>query len=248
MPLINEFNLQMYSLRDEANIGFEALLGEIAKIGFTGIEFAGYGGLDAAAIKKLLKKNNLKPVGSHINIDRLNKALDEELAFNKEIGTEYVIVPHYRLESESEVREAAKNFCQLAPKIREAGFGFAYHNHAHEFRKPEGRYLIDVLCEYIPADLMDIELDVYWAAYAGVDYLSWMSGLDGRVKLLHIKQIKDYKSKTCVDLNEGIIDFREIIKTGLDLGMRHFILEQEEFEISPFVSIKKGCDYILGLK
>jgi sugar phosphate isomerase/epimerase len=247
MPLINEFSLQLYSLRHEANKGFEALLGEVSKVGYTGVEFAGYGGLDAAAMKNLLSANRLKSVGSHVGIDRLNNALDEELAFNKAIGTEYIVVPHYKMETEADVKKAAANFLELAPKIRAAGFGFAYHNHAHEFGKPEGRYLMDALCELVPADQMDIELDIYWAAYAGADYLSWMKGLGGRVKLLHIKQIKDYETKKCVDLDEGVIDFREIITAGLNLGVRHFILEQEEFEVSPYVSIKKGCDYIFNL-
>ena len=247
MPLINEFSLQLYSLRHEADKGFEALLGEVSKVGYTGVEFAGYGGLGADAMKKLLDVNKLKPIGSHVGIDRLNNDLDAELAYSGTIGTEYIVVPHYKMETEADARAAAANFCELAPKIKGAGFGFAYHNHAHEFSKPEGRYLIDVLCGLVPAELMDIELDIYWAAYAGADYLNWMKGQEGRVKLLHIKQIKDYESKKCVDLDEGVIDFREIIKTGLDLGVRHFILEQEEFEISPYVSIKKGCEYIYKL-
>jgi len=247
MPLINEFSLQLYSLRFEADKGFEALLGEVAKVGYTGVEFAGYGGLDAAAMKKLLAANKLKAVGTHVGIQRLNEALDEELAFNREIGTEYIVVPYYKMETESDVRMAAENFCKLAPKIKAAGFGFAYHNHAHEFKKPEGRYLMDVLCELVPADLMDMELDIYWAAFADADYLTWMKGKGGRVKLLHIKQIKDYESKKCVDLDEGIIDFSEIIKEGQKIGVRHYILEQEEFEVSPYVSIKKGCDYIYSL-
>ena len=247
MSLINEFSLQLYSLRHEAEKGMEFLLGEVGKVGYTGVEFAGYGGLDAAAMKKLLDANNLKPVGTHVGIERLNAALDEELAFNKAIGTEYIVVPYYKMDSEAAVKQAADNFIALAPKIREAGFGFAYHNHAHEFTKPEGRYLMDALCAMVPADLMDIELDIYWAAYADADYLTWMKGLGGRVKLLHIKQIKDYESRKCVDLDEGVIDFKEIITEGLGLGVKHFILEQEEFEVSPFVSIKKGCDYIYSL-
>ena len=247
MPLINEFSLQLYSLRHEADKGFEALLGEVSKVGYTGVEFAGYGGLDAAAMKKLLVANKLKVVGTHVGAQRLNEALEAELAYNKEIGTDYIVIPHYKMETEADVKEAAKNFCELAPKIREAGFGFAYHNHAHEFKKPEGRYLMDLLCDLVPANLMDVELDIFWAAFAGADYLSWMKGMNGRVKLLHIKQIKDYESRKCVDLDEGIIDFREIITEGLKLGVRHFILEQEEFEVSPYVSIKKGCDYIFSL-
>jgi len=247
MPLINEFSLQLYSLRHEAEKGFKALLGEVSKVGYTGVEFAGYGGLGAADMKQLLEANKLKPVGTHVGIQRLNEALDEELAYNKAIGTEYIIVPYYKMETEADAKAAAKNFCEIGPKIKAAGFGFAYHNHAHEFKKPGGRYLMDIMCDLVPADVMDVELDIYWAAYADADYLSWMKGAGSRVKLLHIKQIKDYESRKCVDLDEGVIDFREIITEGLALGVRHFILEQEEFEVSPYVSIKKGCDYIFSL-
>ncbi|MDR3121159.1 MAG: sugar phosphate isomerase/epimerase [Clostridiales bacterium] len=248
MPLIKEFSLQLYSLRSEADKGIAPMLREVAKVGYTGVEFAGYGGLSAPEMKKLLTENKLAPVGTHVSITRLNEALDEELAFNKEIGTEYIIVPHLKMDGEADVREAAKNLRAIAPKIRAAGFGFAYHNHAHEFAKDaSGRYLIDLLSELVPAEEMDLELDLYWAAYAGADYLSWMRGKAGRVKLLHIKQIADFETKKCVDLDEGVIDFREIIKVGLELGVLHFILEQEEFAVSPYVSIKKGCEHILSL-
>lgn len=260
MPLIRDFSLQLYSLRSEAGRGLGALLGETAKAGFTGVEFAGYGGLEAAELKELLVGYGLKPVGTHVGIERLNDALDEELAFNKEIGTEYIVVPYYPMETEADARAAARGLRSLAPKIRAAGFGFAYHNHYHEFGKADSGggefgkadsggsgYLLDVMCDIIPANEMDIELDIYWAAYAGIDYLDWIKRRSGRVKLVHVKQMRDYESKKCVDLDEGVIDYHEIIKVGLGLNVKHFILEQEEFAGSPFTGIKKGCDYIYSL-
>ena len=247
MPLIDQFSLQLFSLRDEADMGMEAMLGEVAKLGYTGVEFAGYGGLDAHEMKRVLAANKLKPVGTHAAITRLEDALDEELAFNREIGTEYIVVPAIKMDTEDDAREAARRFNAVAPKIREAGFGFAYHNHDNEFKKPDGRYLMDILCGLVPAEAMDVELDIYWAAYAGVDSLAWMKGMAGRVKLLHVKQMRDYETRKCVDLDEGVIDFREIITAGLGLGVRHFILEQEEYAVSPFASVKKGCEYILSL-
>ena len=43
--------LQLYSLRDECEKDFVGTLEKVAKLGFNGVEFAGYGGLDAVALK-----------------------------------------------------------------------------------------------------------------------------------------------------------------------------------------------------
>ncbi len=247
MSLLSEFSIQLYSLRDAAAKDFPAVLRFVSKLGYTGVEFAGYGGLSAGEMKTLLDECGLKPVGTHVSIERLTEALDEELAYNKAIGTGAIVVPYYPIETEKDVRELAAKLCELAPKVRAAGFGFAYHNHGEEFAAPNGRYLLDLLLELVPADLLSLELDIYWAAYADVDYKEYMLKNAGRVNMLHIKQMADPESKTCVDLPDGVIDFGDLIRAALSIGVEQFILEQEEFAVSGEISVKRDIEYIMNL-
>ena len=247
MSLLNQFSIQLYSLREETAKDFAGVLQAVSEIGYSGVEFAGYGGLSAKEMRALLEKHRLHAVGSHVPLERLTGALEQELAYNREIGTRHIIVPWYDAKSEEDIRTLAGLLREIAPKVREAGFGFAYHNHAHEFATAHGRYLLDLLLQLVSANELDLELDLYWTAYAGVDYRAYLQKHANRIKLLHLKQMADFTSKRCVDLDEGVIDFREIIILGNKIGVEHYILEQEEFAESAYVSVRKGFEHIMSL-
>lgn len=239
--------MQLYSLREEMEKDFAGVLRKVSETGYTGVEFAGYGGYSAEEMRDLLEECRLHPIGSHISLERLTTALAEELAYNRVIGTRTIVVPWYDMKTEDDVRTLAARLRALAPKVRGAGFAFAYHNHAHEFAAPDGRCLLDLLLELVPPEELSLELDLYWAAYAGVDYRKYLREHGGRIKLLHLKQMADETSKRCVDLGEGIIDFAEILALGAQAGVEHYILEQEEFAESPYSSIRNGFNHIMSL-
>jgi sugar phosphate isomerase/epimerase len=245
MKLIDQFSIQLYSVRDIINNDFPGTLKKLAEMGYTGVEFAGYGGLSAPEMKDVLTANGLKPVGAHIGIEGLTKRLDEELAYHRVLGTEYIICPFYDLKTGEDALKLAEILKPVAAKCADAGFKFAYHNHAHEFAKDGGEYLLDIVFKNLPPEAA-MELDIYWAVYAGVEPLAYMEKHRDRLKLLHIKQIDN--DKKCVDLDQGVIDFREIIKKAKALGVEHFILEQEEYAVSSIVSVKNDIDYIFKLE
>ncbi len=248
MGLIKEFNLQLYSLRELTKNNFPEVLKRIAQIGYTGVEFAGYGNLTASQMRELLEQNGLKSVSTHVSLERLLNNLDEELSYNQQIGTQAIIVPHYPLATVKDVEMLAEQLTSIAKAVRSAGFTFGYHNHAHEFAESEnGVTLLDLLMQLTSPQDVVLELDVYWAAFAGVDVLEYMEKQKDRIRLLHIKQIADFESKKCVDLDEGMLDFDRIIRKGLEIGVQHCILEQEEFAVSPYQSIEKGYKHIMNL-
>jgi len=245
MKLINQFSIQLYSVRDIINDDFSGTLKKLAEMGYTGAEFAGYGGLSAQEMKDVLTANNLKPVGAHIGIENLTKCLDEEIAYHKVLGTEYLICPFFNMKTREDAVELADTLKPIIAKCGEAGFKFAYHNHAHEFAKDGGEYLLDILFKNLPPEAA-MELDIFWAVYADVEPFAYMEKHRDRLKLLHIKQIDN--DKHCVDLDQGIIDFWKIITKAKTLGVEHFILEQEEYAVSSIVSVKNDIDYIFGME
>ncbi|WP_077611454.1 sugar phosphate isomerase/epimerase family protein [Clostridium sp. Marseille-P2415] len=248
MSLIKEFNLQLYSLRELTRNGFSDVLKRVAEVGYTGVEFAGYGNLTAGQMSGLLEENGLKSISSHVPLERLINALDEELSYNRQIGTQAIVVPYYPVETVHDVEILAEQLAPIAKAVRSAGFAFGYHNHAHEFAKSEdGIALLDLLMQLTDPQDVVLELDVYWATYAGVDVLEYIQKQKDRIRLLHLKQIADFESKRCVDLDEGVLDFGAIVRKGLETGVQHFILEQEEFAVSPYQSIEKGYKHIMNL-
>jgi sugar phosphate isomerase/epimerase len=242
--MIKNFSIQLYSIRDAiAAIGLETVLEKVAAIGYTGVELAGYHGYSAADSKALLDKNGLRSVGAHIGIERLEETLEEELAYHKTLGTPLIVVPYAPFASAEEVRELSARLSALAPKVKAAGFRFAFHNHDAEFERDGADYRIEDMMSLAPE--VEIELDVYWAAKKGCDNAAFIKKHAPRICALHIKQMD--ASGRSVDLDGGVLDFREIIRAGLDIGLTEFIHEQEEFSSDPFDSVVKGYKHIMGL-
>jgi sugar phosphate isomerase/epimerase len=245
MLLVEEFSIQLYSVRDVMEKDYTGTLEKLAEMGYTGVEFAGYGGFPAEKMKQILTFNKLKPIGSHVGIQNLSRRLDEEIEYNKEIGTEYLVCPYSEIKNRDDTMKLAETLQPIIAEINDAGLKFAYHNHAHEFAQDGGEYLLDILFKNLPPQAA-MELDVYWAAYADVDPLNYIEKHKDKLKLLHVKQIS--KDKHCVDLDQGILDYKKIIKKAKTLGIEHFILEQEEYAVSSMVSVKNDIDYIMSLE
>jgi len=246
MPLLNEFSIQLYSVRDAMEKDFIGVLEKLGKngMGYTGVEFAGFGGLPVGELKKVLDDNGLKPIASHTGPDRLLGALDEEIAYQKELGIEYIICPWADMKTKAGVIALAKDFTVVAEKITAAGMKFGYHNHAHEFVVDEGEYLMDIFLDNMPSGTI-LELDIFWSEYAGVDSLAYMEKHKKIMELLHIKQID--KDKNNPEVDKGLIDFADVIAKAKIMGVKHFILEQEEYEVSSMASAEHAIKYIMNL-
>jgi sugar phosphate isomerase/epimerase len=246
MSLLNEFAIQLYSVKDETAKDFIGTLEKLGKngYGYTGVEFAGFSGVSAGEMKKALTDNGLRAIGSHTMPDRLIENLDEEIAYHKTIGAEYIICPYAEMETKADVLAFAQKLTPVAEKVTAAGLKFGYHNHAHEFIKDEGEYLLDILFDNLPAGTI-MELDVFWTEYADIDTLAYMEKNKNRLEILHVKQIGDNKKN--VELNKGFIDFKDVINKAKAMGVKHFVLEQEEYEESSLASAENAIRYIKSL-
>src|SRR5258707_14563759 len=88
------FGLQLYSVRNECAKDLAGTVTAVAKMGYKGVEFAGYHGRDAKALRKLLDDVGLKCCGTHIGLDTmLGDNLEKSIEFNQILGNEYLIVP-----------------------------------------------------------------------------------------------------------------------------------------------------------
>jgi len=246
MPLLKEFAIQLYSLRDIINDDFVGILEKLGSKGFgyTGVEFYNYGGLTADEMKKALSDNGLRPVGSHVGLARLENTLDEEIAFAKAIGVEYIICPSSKIKTREDTLAVAKFLTTVTEKVVAAGMKFGYHNHDYEFVKEDGEYLLDILFDNLPAEAI-MELDIYWSEYAGIDSMAYMEKHKSRLEILHVKQID--KDKNNVELSKGIIDFADVISKAKTMGVKEFILEFEEYDIPSLEAAENDVKYIFSL-
>lgn len=236
-------SVQLWSVKDATSKDFVGTLEAIAKMGYDGVEFAGYGDISAEDMKAHLERLGLKASGAHVGLEALRDDIDGVIAYNKVIGNKYIICPHADAETREGWVDLGKEFAGYSEKIRANGMVLGYHNHAHEFVQYDGEYAMDLIldqCSEIAA-----ELDTYWTEYAGVDTESYLAKLASRCPLVHLKdmEIRDGGQKISIAYGEGILDHKKIITAAQKYNNPEwFVIEWEAFDSDCMEAIKISID------
>ncbi len=167
--------LQLYTVRDQTQQDFVGTLQEVAKLGYKGVEFAGYGGLSAQALTELLTRTGLRTVSSHIGLAELtDEHLDASIAYCRAIGCPTIILPYLTEEWRTleGIQRLAPRLNAIGEQCRAAGLTFGYHNHAFEFEDINRQTWYDHLLQLTDPALVKVELDIYWVAFANHDPLT----------------------------------------------------------------------------
>lgn len=182
---MDNINLALYSFGFDSPLPMDEKLRITADIGFAGVEFAGgYGGVDAAGMKKLLKQYNLAAVSSHVQA----ASVAENLPFMAEVGGKMLVVPGYPFSTKAEAVECAEMLNKAGREAAKYGIRVGYHNHTGEFWVDEGRPLLDYIIEYSDPALVSIQLDCGWASAAGIDPVAYINAHAGRIIAVHVKE------------------------------------------------------------
>jgi sugar phosphate isomerase/epimerase len=226
--------LQLYSIRDDCAKDFDAALAEVAKMGFDGVEFAGYHKYDGkpAELRKKLDELNLKVAATHIGTanfqgDSLKRAID----FHQTIGCRFLIVPGDRDFTNPEKCEAlALTFNQTAATLKPLGMACGYHNHTGEFKKHGDKTFWDLFAERTTKDVI-LQQDCGWTAAAGLDPVEMMKRYPGRMKSTHFKPtvVNNEPGKKAF-LGQDSVDWAAVIEGCHKYGGTEWItLEQEAY-------------------
>lgn len=241
---IQNVGLQLYSLHEYTEKDFCGTVEQVARMGYRGVEFAGYGALKPGQVARLLKDNGLEAYGSHIGgLPKTEAELDAEIEMNLAVGSRYLVCPWQDMATRDDALRFAEVMNETAARLRPHGLRLGYHNHDFEFRVDRGEVLLDTVLNNVDADVF-AEFDVFWVAAAGFDPLRYIRRYAGRQPLMHLKELAaDRKSN--VEIGAGILDFDAIVAEGLAAGVEHFIIEQEEYTLPPLESCKRSLDRLL---
>lgn len=242
---MNRIGLQLYTLREETAEDMEAVLRDAAGLGYEAVEFAGYGNLTPADIRRVLDELNLAAAASHIPLDQLENNLYEVIREQKVIGSPAIVCPFLP----EERRKNAEDYVKLAQFLNETGarcaaegLRFVYHHHDFEFKSFEGRTGMSILREETDADAVSFEADVYWLAKVGEDPASWLLDHKPRLSLIHLKDMGEDGSFAA--LGDGVLDLEAIVKASLDCPLDCWIVEQDETVGPAIESVKKSMAFL----
>jgi len=180
--------LQLYTVRGDCGKDFPGTVAAVAKMGYAGVDFAGYYGRNAQQIKQILDDNGLKCCGSHIGLGTMQgDQLARTIEFHKAIGNKFLIVPGgIGGRTKQSWLDAAKAFNEIAEKLKPEGLFCGYHNHSHEFNPIDGETPWDILFGATNADVV-MQLDIGNAMGGKADPVAILKKYPGRAKTLHVK-------------------------------------------------------------
>ncbi|HZG74727.1 MAG TPA: sugar phosphate isomerase/epimerase [Paenibacillus sp.] len=241
--------LQMYTLRNETAEDFLGTLRKVAELGYEGVEFAGYGGLDAKALRAELDGLGLKAFSSHVSLVRMLEAGDDEIEYALTLGCKHLVVPwmgEEKYATEADLAETCKQLDAIGAKCAERGIGFGYHNHSFELERTFGeKLMLDYIFDSVSADRLQVELDSCWVHNAGVDAAAYIGKYKGRIPLVHLKDMTraDGKANT-VELGKGEVDLLAIAKAAKEAGAEWLVVEQDVCQNPPLESVATSIAWL----
>jgi sugar phosphate isomerase/epimerase len=179
--------LQLYSVRADCRADFPGTIEKVAKIGYKGVEFAGYWDRSAKDIRKMLDDNGLVACGSHTPSEKVQPdKLDETIEFNQIIGNHFIIVPDMTGATRHAWLEKAKRFNDIAEALRPKRLSIGYHSHWHDFHPVEGGTPWDIFGENTQRDVI-LQLDTSNCVDGGSDLMTELKKFPGRTRTIHLK-------------------------------------------------------------
>lgn len=252
--------VQLYTLRNQIGKDAKGTLKKVAELGFGEVENFGYSGkffgMTPAEYKSVLGDLGLTAPSGHYMygnfgnkkipgtvLNGWEKAVEDAAA----IGQQYMVIAYLMPEERGDIdnyKRTAEGISKAAEVCKKSGIQLCYHNHDFEFEAQNGILPFDILTKETPAELVKIELDLYWASKAGQDPVSLFKQHKGRIALWHVKDMDNTPKKHFTEVGNGVIDFASIFKNAKASGMKHFFVEQDECPGSPFDSIAKSIGHI----
>jgi len=216
------------------------VIAAVAKMGYQGVEFAGYYGRSAAELRKLLDDHGLVCCGTHTGLATLlGDAFQATVEFNKTLGNPNLIVPGLpkpRVESVAALKETAKLFTDLAAQAKPLQMRVGYHAHAPDFRPVEGQVPWNVLFDNAGPDVV-MQMDVGNCLGGGGDPYETLKKYPGRSVTVHLKEHGGPKGAV---VGEGEVRWDEVFRLCETIGgTQWYIVEQESYADAPLECVRK---------
>ncbi|MES2266264.1 MAG: sugar phosphate isomerase/epimerase [Bacteroidota bacterium] len=258
---LNGIGIQLYSLRDQLPKDPKGVLAKIAKAGYKEVETFGYSkqngfwGLSAKEFSAVLKANGLKTPSGHYGMDEFFSTGKTEEFYSyiesaHATGQTYIVIPslnHDLIKTAADFNSIADKMNKAAAVCKKEGLKLGYHNHNFEWEKVEGTTFYDTILAKTDPKLVAMEMDIYWVVRAGHDPISIFKKHPGRFAMVHVKDMDKANHELNTEIGSGTIDFKTILAKAKLAGIKHYLVEQENFtNIDPYVSIAKSAKYLKG--
>lgn len=243
---------QYYTIRDYARTmeDFEESCRKVREIGYQTVQISGTP-LKAAEMKPVLDHYGLKVTVTHRSFEDFRDNLAEVMEYNRTLGCDLCglgCMPVWARENSESLTRFIREAGETASKLHKEGLYFGYHNHAFEFAKLDGRFLMDRLTEETDPEEFRFITDTYWIQAGGLDPAAFIRKLGSRTMAVHFKDLKANLDNTTemAEVGEGSLNWDGIIAACEETGVKWALVEQDTCRRNPFESLKISYDYLTG--
>jgi sugar phosphate isomerase/epimerase len=234
--------LQLYTLRQQASEDFVGMLKGVAEAGYDAVEFAGYGGLEAPALRTIIDDLGLRAISSHVPFQRMEAEPGTVLEELTVLNCAYAVVPGIPQEMRGieALPSLVERFNQWGATCKATGLRFGYHNHGWELESMNGSTMLDLLAARTDPALVDLQIDIYWALVGGADPVELIRRLGGRVPTLHAKELATGADQKDTTIGDGVTPWHELMAVTKAAGTEWFIVEQEDDPANAYRDIRRS--------
>ena len=175
------------------------------------------------------------------------------------MGAATIVCPwiaHKDAFTSEDAMKAADVFNKAGKATADAGMRFGYHTHGYEMVPSPDGTLFDTLAKALDPKLVHFQVDVFHTYHGGADPVGLMEKYKGRVRSLHLKDIKKgFPRETGkgtatpdadVPVGTGQIDWPAVLRAAMKAGATEYYIEDESTD--PLTHIPQSIAYLQGLK
>ena len=228
---------QFFSIRNMTQTpeGVRRSFQKMHEIGYTVSQMSGICAMQPEMLRDLAEEFFLPITCTHNPYDRIINDTDKLIREHKIFGCSVIglgAMPNEFRTSAERLRAFIASLAEPIKKMEAEGLKFAYHNHAFEFERIDGKQIFDILIEESPN--MNFILDTYWVRYGNNDVQKYIDLLGGsRMTNIHLKDMKTENQGAICPCGEGVIDFVPIIDKCRRVGVQYALVEQDNAVDTP---------------
>ena len=234
---------QAYTVRTfiKTGLGLAEAMRRIRAIGYEAVQASGLGPVRAEELRKICDGEGLVICATHVEFEALLENVAAQIEYHRALGCDNVAIggmPASYRENAETVRAFARDAEEIGRRLAEAGLTFSYHNHSFEFRKVDGRLMMDTIYGETSPERVKAELDTYWVQHGGGDPAAWIKKLSNRIVLLHLKDmVMGPEKQLFAEVGEGNLNWPAVLKAAKTANVRWYIVEQDVCQRDPFESL-----------
>lgn len=239
--------LQLYSVRETANVNYESAIRQIAQFGYKAVETAGFPGTTVEAAVKLFKELGLTVVAAHVG-NPVGEKKEEILDTVELLGKPRLVCTQI---GPNDVKDM-DTITALCDRLNEGyanassrGISYGIHNHWWEFGYLDGKLIHEIMLEKLNPGIF-LEVDTYWVKVAGSDPAVIVKNLGQRAPLLHIKDGPATKEASMTAVGDGVMDIPGLLRAAGAVNPWQ-IVELDRCDTNMMEAVKKSYAYLSSL-